>query len=968
MNLINRESVIRAIAKCAVFTHGIGFCVSLLLLVTSVSTFEVNAQSQIQGPRDNPQVYSGVVYGPIDQNDTLWRIASRYKQEAQFTVYQTMMAIYELNQQAFENGNFNTMVNGATLQLPSDRYIARVDPQQARAKADSDEKALGRESKPADATGQKNTEAEPQASTLNLKPEVPLVNQDDLSNTSKQFQAQLNGLRQQQQLQFQQLKNQVATSITSVEILLQENKNLNDQLLKIDEKNRSLTQKVETELQIQIDEQVEQLSQLIALVKDAEQRRIDEESRSIMQILSTPMALIIMMSSVTILLITGLAFFFLRKPAAPIPESQGDTETTDIVDDELIIGEVDDALDQDSADLMAALSEENDLEEDDILSDALEDDDSISMLSDDDLEAELDGLDDMLVPDSPSDFTDLDISDDSFGEDLDLEDEATSVEAENGISLDDEQVESVVPIEEISEPKAKLIPSPLTKNLDLDEDENDGVPSGIELDVNGDIDENTIEQIGNQIEEKDQAITKLTDELLDELDNATSDTGNIEESESDDELTSASNGGLLDLDNEEPDDKISNTELDALLDSIDDDPVNIDSDDDFDNLLGVGDDVESDLPVDDLGNDQVSALADELLQELESEESQADELEKLLEGIDNNESDEVQTGDAFDTAVADESSNEIKRSADLPDADDLLDDIPSFTSDLPDEVTEDLVENKAEGATFEEAIVEDNLTSTANELENDATGLDDREDESDEDMLSGLPGLDNWLDEDDEVQLKELSESAQDDELDLSALELDIDELSNAKSEEDDLIKGLDEADFDDMLNDLADNNADNPSVDIDANTSGSNSDGNNGQPANKDPLGTAGLDLDALMTPDDSVVDKNDSLSSQSDEFVDVDDLLKESDAMAKPNDEDMELDLDSSLDKLMPNSKAENEFPNDNSDAESNQSSNLDLAQVYIDMEDFVAAKELLEEVTRLGNQDQQEEANVLLGQIKS
>jgi len=55
-----------------------------------------------------------------------------------------MLAIYELNPQAFENGNFNTMVNGATLQLPSDPFIARMDINEGRAKAQADDRAIGR--------------------------------------------------------------------------------------------------------------------------------------------------------------------------------------------------------------------------------------------------------------------------------------------------------------------------------------------------------------------------------------------------------------------------------------------------------------------------------------------------------------------------------------------------------------------------------------------------------------------------------------------------------------------------------------------------------------------------------------------------------------------------------------------------------------------------------------------------------
>ena len=951
------------------FAHSQGVGVVLLLLILSASVFDTMAQTQIQGARDNQQVYSGVVYGPIDQNDTLWRIASRYKQDSQFTVYQTMLAIYELNPQAFENGNFNTMVNGAILQLPSDRYIARVDHQQARAKADSDDKALGRNSNSNDSSSSGQASSL-ESQSANLKPVVPLVNQEDLSKTSTQLQGQLNSLKQQQQQQFEQLKNQVATSIDSVEILLKENKKLNDQLLKIDENNRNLTQQVETELQTQIDTQVDQLNQLIAIVKDAEQRRIDKESQSIIQILSTPLALIIMMSCVTLLLIVGLAVFLLRKPVHDTYVESAKTESEDIIDNDIVIGEVDDSLDQDSEQLMAVLSQDDDFEEDDILSDALEDDDNIKILSDDDMEAELEGLDDMLVPDSPSDIFDFDNpndTDDILDESLvfDEEDFTSSEEPESNTDFS----------------KDNTISKPNPEESMPDGNDSDGRPNGIELDEHGDIDENTINQISNQIEQKDRAITKMTEELFDELDK---EAGENEPEEApqkaeapagaSSELTMSSTDALLDGSDEESVD-VDNSELDELLESISeinavDDLAQV-TDDDLDKLIDLGEEDNIDLATNDLENDQVSSLTDELLEELESDTFEAEELESLLDDMENSEDtseqDEVFLEDVALERAVDNSSEEKNEKANHDDAtidaDDLLDNIPSFTTNLPDDESDSVNDNKEEmiDAPFDE----DKEETKTSPVKSKADSSEYSEEESDQDLLSGLPGLDSWLDEDDETQIKDISKSGEEDALDFSALELDIEEfdsLRNINSDEDNLISELDGANFDDMLNEL--------DSDIDTQN---NSDSHNEQEevntlsTNAELIEEVGLDLDALMTPVASDEIKKGE-STDDNDFVDVDDLLMESEAMAKPSDDDMELDLDSSLDKLMTSEDRSHDAESDYNDAETNQSSNLDLALVYIDMEDFVAAKELLEEVNRLGTQEQQEEANALLGQIKS
>ena len=1004
--------------KCRRHIRAFSIWVSLFIALACISVTGALAQtSQIQGERDNTQVYSGVVYGPIDQNDTLWRIASRYKQDAQFTVYQTMMAIFELNPQAFENANFNTMVNGATLQLPSDRFIARIDPQRARAKADSDDRALGRRSTiPAITTANNqpagNTNAEVPSSPLasaNLKPDVPLVNKDDLSKTSSELQSQLSALRQQQQQQFLQLKNQVAASITSVEVLLEENKNLSTQLLQIDENNRKLTEKVETELQIQIDQQVEQLGQLIALVKEAEQRRLDKESESVWQLLSSPLALVIMMSAFTLMVIGGLAAFLLRKPATNNDSKAVSAASNDIVDDDLVIGEVNDQVDQDSQDLIAALGDDNSVEEDDILSDALEDDELVNSLNDSDMEVDLDGLDDMLVPDTPTEVADIKLGRDKNGAPRADDSDEILLDEDESISLDDNDTDAGLAStpSEVKPPRAQVD----VFSLDDTDDETNGeseVPRGIDLDGNGEIDENTLEQIGRQIEQKDATITDMADAILAELDNgpdgvapdnnqptiangrtddaALGDSGAEADNTSDEkedmletlaelgesgdnaneDLDELSNELLLDLE----EDSESQQELDELLDSIDSEviePIAL-GDDETEGLLDLSDEA---VLAEDLENDQVTALADELLQELENESNEDDDLDDLLGDLDNK---PLSLAENDDTGAP---------AASILDADDLLDDIPSFTSTMGNEDGDESGDeggNEDEQPAAKDTLLEKTIPAPILEEIPDATRASQQDslatqptepaqdpdsttiasntqhdpldllDETDDDVLAGLQGLDNWLDED---EPKEPSD--RDDELGLLALSMeddDFDELNSGSSLDDELIKGLDDANFDDMLNDL--------SLDNDDNEQGYNPDKNS-------LLTEAGLDLDALMTdvPEKMGTGKPEDEGGAR-EFVDVDDLLNESDSMAQMDDSDIDLDFERSLDKLVAQPQSLSSLTT--SDIESDQASNLDLAQVYIDMEDHDAAKELLDEVLRLGNQEQQQEATTLISNMSS
>jgi len=98
--------------------------------------------------------------------------------------------------------------------------------------------------------------------------------------------------------------------------------------------------------------------------------------------------------------------------------------------------------------------------------------------------------------------------------------------------------------------------------------------------------------------------------------------------------------------------------------------------------------------------------------------------------------------------------------------------------------------------------------------------------------------------------------------------------------------------------------------------------------------------------------------------EFINVDDLLSESEGLTPLDDDDLELNIEGSL----PNMKGGDSVSTDADSGSENtdQASNLDLAQVYMDMDDVDAAKEILLEVQEKGSDDQVIEATQLLQQI--
>ncbi|PAR31948.1 hypothetical protein CGT99_07225 [Vibrio metoecus] len=73
----------------------------------------------------------GKFFGPTTGNQTLWSIATQLRPSPSVTVQQTLLAIYQLNPQAFENQNIHTLIPGSTLRVPSLAQISRNNNQEA---------------------------------------------------------------------------------------------------------------------------------------------------------------------------------------------------------------------------------------------------------------------------------------------------------------------------------------------------------------------------------------------------------------------------------------------------------------------------------------------------------------------------------------------------------------------------------------------------------------------------------------------------------------------------------------------------------------------------------------------------------------------------------------------------------------------------------------------------------------------
>jgi pilus assembly protein FimV len=181
-----------------------------------------------------------------------------------------------------------------------------------------------------------------------------------------------------------------------------------------------------------------------------------------------------------------------------------------------------------------------------------------------------------------------------------------------------------------------------------------------------------------------------------------------------------------------------------------------------------------------------------------------------------------------------------------------------------------------------------------------------------------------------------------------------LDEFDKNDSE-DEVLREIEEADFDSLLEEMGAISDEKTAAEIDKLSL-----------EERDEIELDGdlreLDSESLDNPDlDLTALFDESADDKSKGYIDVDSLLKESENLTPATDDELALDLDMSLDSFL-NDDAEIDV-----DLDSDQASNLDLARVYIDMEDNDAAIEALEDVLEKGTDEQKEEAKALLEQLK-
>ena len=947
-------------------------CVFIAIFSALVS--ETAAQSsnlQIKGPRDAQSQFSGATYGPIDASDTLWRISSRYRQNQALSVYQVMVAIYELNPQAFERQNLNLLVDGAVLKLPSERYVARVDANKARQRAQQDDESLGNK-----ATAQQSSK------TNNVKPVEELVNKSDLNDTKNQIEQKISQLDDQQIQQFEFLRQQFAASIDNVEALIDENRKVFERLDAVNQDLVDLRTQVDEEVKPQIDQQLELQQELLALIKNAEARQQQREASSWSQSLTNPMTLIIG-SSVLMLLLVGSIIFWLMKRTrtndpvptvasaiptnAPMATQPEVDDLSDSLVEDLAIPDADDDLFNDDELLDDVLSEELEESLDDVVENELEnyadlsdemlvpdiDDESDSLFEDDDDELlkdlgdvdldELDGID-------LSDENDIDLAD-SINDELDeelLSELDTAVELE-GDSLDDLFDEDDLDGEENVQEKALSNDDDIDSmlNAELDEDiaeqieapgidaddkpeisidellddsvESNETPSGIDIDVDTGVSAQMLGQLEEEVATQNAEIDRVSDEILNELEQLEMMQSMVGEDD------------LIDADTQQttPD---AATEVQQDIQSLDEFSRGVDEleSDDFDDLNDpLSEDLLAELDAADSTEDNLvdaDSMADEILSELGV--GTDNDVETL--GVDGliDDSDALAEELLTELGVAGDDDNaqtdggvgtDLSASGSSEQTDDSVDEDGGLTDDLLQafEVDEEVLAVAGKGTN------PDDLSAELDEIP--SLGLNDDSDEIDDSLLESA------LEEAENASTSVPVESEDLD--DMPGLD---DWLSNEDSEDNVILEEIEGADFDDLLDSI------DSDVDVESELKLDNPD----------------LDLDVLFTDPDEKESE-----ATSDSFVDVDTLLEESAADDGSSADETNLNLDVALSEFSGVSADDVVV---DVDSGGSQAANLDLAQAYIEMDDKGSAIELLKEVLREGTDEQKEEAERIVEKL--
>jgi pilus assembly protein FimV len=111
--------------------------------------------------------------GPTGENQTLWSIASQIRPSRSVSIQQTLLAIYRINPQAFENQNIHELIPGSRLRVPSLEQVQSATTEQAVAIMKAHEAKVTRQPEPVKKTSSvQSIVQQPKSSPLKPQPQL----------------------------------------------------------------------------------------------------------------------------------------------------------------------------------------------------------------------------------------------------------------------------------------------------------------------------------------------------------------------------------------------------------------------------------------------------------------------------------------------------------------------------------------------------------------------------------------------------------------------------------------------------------------------------------------------------------------------------------------------------------------------------------------------------------------------------
>ncbi|MDV5033352.1 FimV/HubP family polar landmark protein [Vibrio diabolicus] len=661
--------------------------------VQSSPSYAEDIERALPAPPANTQ--PSRFFGPTGENQTLWSIASELRPSRGVTVQQTLLAIYRINPQAFENQNIHELIPGSRLRVPSLEQVQSATTEQAVAIMKAHEAKL-KQPKPTNratpaqrVTEQPKPQIKVEPKTVAPKPETTVAAEPKpVQKTIPVIPAPPVNTSPQGEKQVSALKDKLQGSQSELESLEEKNHRLRLMLSEVQSEVETLKNELNDEERIR-----SEVEKLLA----EERQRLAEQQRmqpsTIDKILSNGwlvgLAALIPGALLALLVVMLLGRRSKNKEEEPAAQSPQETDplaapiglaATDELDEELTLD--DELFADEDINTQATQEEKSDLEED-----------VFANLDDEELDFNLEGDDDPFA--GIGDDGDLDVGLDEFES------------SNNGIQVNGE--EKALGLEEMERALDEVAPE-----LEVLDDDEAGF----------DLSDDTNEKADSL---SDDAFAELlaADEPPEELPSDTVDQDML------DDLFAELGNDDFDLDTDEP-------ELKQPL-SDDDFSAGEASDDDIDKLLAQYEqpvtestEVEGDASEDAVLDENSTDLLDELIDfdedEIDDEFDPLNELEALsgFEGDDSIEELDADSTDLLDELIDDVTSEldeETGTETELDPFDDLIreDESPAQTKSEEEELLASLGFGEPDGDEKPSSIAESEPAHEEPEIE---SGLD----------------------------------------------------------------------------------------------------------------------------------------------------------------------------------------------------------------------------------------------------